>query len=71
MSHRNAAAAPKPPAELWAQMEAAGADGDDVRLGILQAQYHAWLAERGYTGQPHHGTTAPDTAYLPEPEEDA
>lgn len=71
MSHRNESAAPKPPADLWAQMEAAGADGDDVRLGLLDAQYHAWLAEQGWTGHRPHGTAAPDAAYLPEPEEDA
>lgn len=59
---------PKPPPEIWDQMEAAS--GDEPRLQLLQAQYEAWLTEQGYTGHRHRGTTAPDTAYLPETGDD-
>jgi hypothetical protein len=35
-------------------MAAAGAAGDDLRLGIAHAQYEAWLTDQGY--RPDHAT---------------
>lgn len=57
--------APKPPPELWAEMEAAGAAGDDYRLAIANALYKTWLHERGIEGHPdpfhgHAPTEVPD-----------
>jgi hypothetical protein len=44
--------APKPPPELWEQMEAAGKAGDEARLGLLRAQYRAWLADQKHRATP-------------------
>jgi hypothetical protein len=42
----------KPPPDLWAEMEAAGAAGDDVRLGLARARYSAWLADEEHHAEP-------------------
>jgi hypothetical protein len=39
---------PAPPKELALAMGEAGKAGDDVRLGMLRAQYEEWLEEQGY-----------------------
>jgi hypothetical protein len=52
---------PRPPADIEAEMAAAGAAGDDVRLGLARARYTAWLADHGYT-EPPRGTERPDGA---------
>jgi hypothetical protein len=44
--------APKPPPGLWAEMEAAGAAGDDYRLAIARAAYLTWLHEQDIEGHP-------------------
>lgn len=41
--------APPPPPDIEAEMRAAGATHDEVRLGIAKQQYEAWLDEQGYT----------------------
>lgn len=53
--------APRPPRHIEIEMEAAGAAGDDVRLGIARAQYSAWLSQQGYIETPQ-GTWRPDEA---------
>jgi hypothetical protein len=52
---------PKPPADIWAELEAAGRDEDDVRLGIARSRYKASLEDQGiHTGA--HGSSRPDGA---------
>jgi len=43
-------------------MEAAGAAGDELRLGIARARYKAWLEDQGIH-EGIHGNTAPEEAY--------
>lgn len=54
-------AAPRPPRDIEAEMEAAGAAHDDVALGLAKAKYQAWLEDNGHA-QPTLGTTRPDGA---------
>lgn len=45
--------APKPPGDLWAEMEAAGRAGDMYALDIARAKYAAWLTDQGWRDGVH------------------
>jgi hypothetical protein len=48
---------PAPPKDIALAMGEAGKAGDEVRLGMLRAQYEQWLEEQGYR-QPTLGRPA-------------
>lgn len=54
--------APRPPRDIEAEMEQAGADGDDVKLGVAKARYVAWMRDQGYEPGGAHGSNRPDGA---------
>lgn len=53
---------PKPPADIWAAMVQAGADHDDLALGVLHATYATWLWDVHGIRLGTHGTNRPDGA---------
>lgn len=53
---------PRPPAHIWAEMEAAGKNGDRLRLNVANAAYRAWLRDHGHPDG-EHGSEAPQEAY--------
>lgn len=53
--------APRPPRHIETEMEAAGAAGDTIRLGIAREHDRRWLAEQGIR-EGVHGATRPDEA---------
>lgn len=54
--------APRPPRHIETEMEAAGAAGDTIRLGIAREHYRRWLAEQGIR-EGLHGSSAPTGAF--------
>lgn len=55
--YRRPPAAPKPPPELWAEMEAAGREAGTAfeaspRYMAAHARYRAWLADQDIEGHP-------------------
>lgn len=53
---------PKPPPDIWAELEEAGKHGDQLRLNVAKAAYKAWLRGHGYPDGAH-GSEAPDNAW--------